>query len=87
MSICCPFLELVSRGITATAAAAYVGVPWATWQSWLKTNNATARERFDLANALIAGKGLSGRAPCMQYDASNHGPSLVDCIINISGFD
>ena len=41
--------ELVSRGITATAAVAYIGVPWATWQSWLKTNNATAREKFDLA--------------------------------------
>jgi hypothetical protein len=24
---------------------------------------------------------------CTQSDASNHCPSLVDCIINISGFD
>lgn len=41
--------EIVAQGITATAAVKYVGVPWATWQKWLKLNHQEARERFDFA--------------------------------------
>jgi hypothetical protein len=41
--------DLVSQGITATAAVRYVGVPWATWQKWLRLNHERAREQFDFA--------------------------------------
>jgi hypothetical protein len=41
--------ELVSQGITATAAVKYVGLPWATWQAWLKKNHENAREKFNFA--------------------------------------
>jgi hypothetical protein len=41
--------DLIARGITATAAVRYVGVPWATWQAWLKTNHERARESFEFA--------------------------------------
>jgi hypothetical protein len=41
--------ELIAQGITATASTRYVGLPWATWQSWLKKNHQDAREKFEFA--------------------------------------
>jgi hypothetical protein len=41
--------ELISRGITATAATRYVGLPWATWQKWLKLNHERAAEQYEFA--------------------------------------
>jgi hypothetical protein len=41
--------ELIAQGITATAATRHVGVPWATWQKWLKLNHEKARESFEFA--------------------------------------
>lgn len=41
--------EIVARGITATAAVKFVGVPWATWHKWLKLNHHEANERYDFA--------------------------------------
>jgi hypothetical protein len=41
--------DLIARGITATASIKYVGVPWATWQKWLKTNHERAAEQYEFA--------------------------------------
>jgi hypothetical protein len=41
--------ELIARGITATASVKYVGVPWATWQKWLKLNHERAPEQYEFA--------------------------------------
>jgi hypothetical protein len=41
--------ELISRGITATASVRFVGVPWATWQAWLKKNHEQARDKYEFA--------------------------------------
>ena len=41
--------ELVSQGITATASVRFVGVPWATWQAWLKKNHEQARDKYEFA--------------------------------------
>ena len=43
--------ELVSQGITATASVRFVGVPWATWQAWLKKNHEQARDKYEFAYA------------------------------------
>jgi hypothetical protein len=40
---------LVSQGITATASVRFVGVPWATWQAWLKKNHEQARDKYEFA--------------------------------------
>jgi hypothetical protein len=40
---------LISQGITATASVRYVGLPWATWQAWLKANHERARESYEFA--------------------------------------
>jgi hypothetical protein len=41
--------ELIAQGITATASVRYVGVPWATWQKWLKTNHEDAAAQYEFA--------------------------------------
>jgi hypothetical protein len=41
--------ELIAQGITATASVRFVGVPWATWQAWLKQNHQQANEKFEFA--------------------------------------
>jgi hypothetical protein len=41
--------ELIAQGITATASVKYVGVPWATWQKWLKFNHERAAEQYEFA--------------------------------------
>jgi hypothetical protein len=41
--------ELIAQGITATASVRYVGVPWATWQKWLKLNHEDAAVQYDFA--------------------------------------
>jgi len=44
--------ELVAQGITATASAKYVGLPWATWQAWLKRNHEEGDLGLDKAGPL-----------------------------------
>jgi hypothetical protein len=41
--------DLVSQGITATASARYVVLPWVTWWKWLKINHENAREIYEVA--------------------------------------
>jgi hypothetical protein len=41
--------DLIAQGITATASVRYVGVPWATWQKWLKLNHEDAAAQYDFA--------------------------------------
>jgi Bacteriophage Sf6, terminase small subunit-like len=41
--------ELIAQGATATASVRYVGLPWATWQKWLKLNHERARESYEFA--------------------------------------
>jgi hypothetical protein len=41
--------ELISRGITASAATEFVGLPWSTWHAWIRRNHCQAKEKHDLA--------------------------------------
>ena len=41
--------ELVTRGITASAATEFINLPWSTWNAWLRRNHCQAREKYDLA--------------------------------------
>ena len=37
--------ELISRGITASAATEFVGLPWSTWHAWIRRNHCQAKEK------------------------------------------
>jgi hypothetical protein len=41
--------ELISRGITASAATEFVGLPWSTWHAWIRRDHCQAKEKHDLA--------------------------------------
>jgi hypothetical protein len=49
--------ELIAQGITATASVKYVGVPWATWQKWLKLNHEDAAVQYEFAYTSLAPRG------------------------------
>ena len=41
--------ELIAQGITSKTSTKFVGVPWPTWQKWLKLNHEGAKSSYDHA--------------------------------------